>query len=87
MQLSRWVLRCTACFGVTKEMARIFCPRCGNAALARVQVVVGADGAEQYGVRRKHVLRGTKFPLPKPRVSGCVRACSRGWVGARACAA
>jgi len=30
--------------------------------------VVGPDGAEQYGVRRKHVLRGTRFSLPKPRV-------------------
>lgn len=37
-RLSRWVLRCTACFLVTKEMGRLFCPRCGNATLDKVQV-------------------------------------------------
>ena len=65
--VSRWVLRCSACFQVTKEVGRLFCPRCGNATLDRVRVVVGPDGAEQYGVKKKHVLRGTKFSLPKPR--------------------
>lgn len=49
-------------------MGRIFCPRCGNASLDKVRVVVGPDGAEQYGVRKKHVLRGTRFSLPKPKV-------------------
>lgn len=67
-RLSRWVLRCTACFLVTKEMGRLFCPRCGNASLDKVQLVVGPDGAEQYGVKRKHILRGTRFSLPKPKV-------------------
>ena len=31
-------------------------------------VAAGADGAEMYGVRKKHVLRGTKYSLPKPKV-------------------
>lgn len=53
-----------------QEMGRLFCPRCGNAALDKVRVVVGPDGAEQYGVRKKHVLRGTRFSLPKPKVGG-----------------
>lgn len=65
--VSRWVLRCTACFQVTKEVGRLFCPRCGNAALDKVKVTVGPDGSEQYGVKKKHILRGTKFSLPKPR--------------------
>jgi RNA-binding protein NOB1 len=65
--VTRWALRCTACFQVTKEVGRLFCPRCGNATLDKVRVTVGPDGAEQYGVKKKHVLRGTKFPLPKPR--------------------
>lgn len=51
-----------------QEAGRIFCPRCGNAALDRVRVVVRVDGAEQYGVKNKHILRGTKFSLPKPKV-------------------
>jgi RNA-binding protein NOB1 len=52
---------------VTKEMERVFCPRCGNLTLERVEVSVGADGAEFYGVKKRHVLRGTKYSLPKPR--------------------
>ena len=65
--VSRWVLRCSACYQVTKEVGRLFCPRCGNAALDKVRVVVGPDGAEQYGVKKKHILRGTKYSIPRPR--------------------
>lgn len=36
--------------------------------LFAMQLVVGPDGSEQYGIKRKHVLRGTRFSLPKPRV-------------------
>ena len=46
----------------------MFCAQCGNAALDKVEVVVSADGVEQFGVRRRHVLRGTRFSLPKPAV-------------------
>ena len=65
--VTRWVLRCSACFQVTKEIGRVFCPQCGNSTLEKVMVTVGPDGTEQYGVRKKHILRGTKFPLPKPK--------------------
>lgn len=65
--ISRWVLRCSACFQTTKDVGRIFCPRCGNMTMDRVKVVVGPDGSEQYGVRKKHILRGTKFSIPKPK--------------------
>ena len=30
--------------------------------------MIGTDGTEQFGVRKKHIIRGTKFPLPKPHV-------------------
>eukprot|EP00890_Picochlorum_soloecismus_P003789 jgi/Picsp_1/4410/NSC_01916-R1_nin one binding protein len=52
---------------VTKEVGRLFCPRCGNATLDRVQVTISPEGAEQYGVRKKHILRGTRYSLPRPR--------------------
>lgn len=55
-------------------MDRLFCPTCGNAALERVEMVVGANGAEQYGIRRRHNLRGTKYSLPKPKVSFEIRS-------------
>jgi len=51
-----------------QEIGRLFCPRCGNATVEKVEVLTGPDGQEQYGVRRKHVLRGTRFSLPKPKV-------------------
>lgn len=53
---------------MTKEAGRVFCPRCGGAYLDRVEVHVGPDGAEFFGVRKKHVLKGTRFSLPKPKV-------------------
>lgn len=65
--VTRWVLRCTACQQVTKEVGRLFCPRCGNATLDKVKVTISPDGAEQYGIRKKHILRGTKYSLPKPK--------------------
>ena len=52
----------------SQEVGRLFCPRCGNATVEKVEVLTGPDGQEQYGVRRKHVLRGTRFSLPKPKV-------------------
>ena len=66
-RLQRWVLRCHACFGVTRDVGRHFCERCGNAALQRVTLTVGADGAECVGVRKRHNLRGTRYSLPAPR--------------------
>jgi RNA-binding protein NOB1 len=66
-ELRRWVLRCHACGDVVRETTRVFCPKCGNATLQKVQRSVTAEGAEHFGVRRKHVLRGTRFSLPAPR--------------------
>eukprot|EP01025_Chloroclados_australasicus_P019966 TRINITY_DN2097_c0_g1_i9.p3 TRINITY_DN2097_c0_g1~~TRINITY_DN2097_c0_g1_i9.p3 ORF type:complete len:176 (-),score=14.59 TRINITY_DN2097_c0_g1_i9:321-848(-) len=66
-ELKKWVLRCSACFMVVKESGRIFCPKCGKAALENVEVRVGANGAEFVGMRKRHILRGTRFSLPKPK--------------------
>ena len=64
----RWALRCSACSFCSREAGRLFCPRCGNAALDKVELVVDfKTGAAAFGVRRSHCLRGTKFSLPKPR--------------------
>ena len=132
-ELRRWVLRCHACSHVTKETTRVFCAKCGNATLQKVQVsisrsphtacliahtrtrrghflcpdclsihrdilvlrrdvfplpvlfvhtsrrtrltlsfvsyqhTVSETGAEQFGVRRKHKIRGTRFSLVAPK--------------------
>lgn len=54
---------------MTKDASKLFCPRCGNATMERVEVSVGPDGAEFFGVRKKYCLKGTRFSLPKPKVS------------------
>eukprot|EP00803_Ostreobium_quekettii_P004253 evm.model.scf_468.6 EVM.evm.TU.scf_468.6 scf_468:34546-36975(-) len=66
-RLVRWALRCSACFTVTKEAGKVFCPKCGNAALEKVEVTVGPGGKEIFGVRNHHRLRGTKYSLPPPK--------------------
>ena len=49
------------------QISRLFCPQCGNASLDKVELTIGPDGAEQFGVRKKHNLRGTRYSLPKPK--------------------
>eukprot|EP00892_Ulva_mutabilis_P007260 jgi/Ulvmu1/4906/UM020_0192.1 len=66
-QIQRSVLRCDACSQVVKSQNKMFCPACGHATLSRVTVTIGPDGAEHYGVRKRHTLKGTRFSLPKPR--------------------
>ena len=62
--LQRVVQRCDGCRTVIKSAAKLFCPACGHATLSRVSVTIGPDGMEQYGVRKKHVLRGTRCAGP-----------------------
>ena len=63
----RWALRCSACGATSREAGRLFCPACGHAALDKVEVLAGPGGAAVYGVRKRHTLRGTIFPIPLPR--------------------
>ena len=51
-----------------QEPGRLFCPHCGNATLDKVEAVIGPDGTEQYGVRKRFNTRGTRYSLPKPKV-------------------
>ncbi|CAM0947961.1 unnamed protein product [Alopecurus aequalis] len=67
-QLHRWVLRCHACFKVTQEIGKIFCPKCGNGGtLRKVSVTVGENGITMASRRPRVTLRGTKFSLPMPQ--------------------
>ncbi|PON62839.1 D-site 20S pre-rRNA nuclease Nob [Parasponia andersonii] len=67
-QLHRWVLRCHACYTVTAEIGRIFCPKCGNGGtLRKVAVTVGENGVVLAARRPRITLRGTKFSLPLPQ--------------------
>ncbi|KAI3681941.1 hypothetical protein L2E82_50250 [Cichorium intybus] len=67
-ELHRWILKCHACFKVTMEIGRIFCPSCGNGGtLRKVAVTVGENGAIIAARRPRISVRGTKFSLPLPQ--------------------
>ncbi|KAJ2844313.1 20S-pre-rRNA D-site endonuclease nob1 [Coemansia brasiliensis] len=68
-RLRTWVLRCHACFRLTGDMNRQFCPSCGHPTLRRCSVSTGADGKLQVHLKAnyRNNLRGTVFSLPKPR--------------------
>ncbi|KAI9505458.1 Nin one binding Zn-ribbon like-domain-containing protein [Coemansia spiralis] len=67
--LRTWVLRCHACFHLTGNMDRQFCPECGHPTLKRCSVTTGADGHVQVHLKTnyKHNLRGTIYSLPQTR--------------------
>ncbi|MCD9644680.1 hypothetical protein HAX54_033091 [Datura stramonium] len=67
-ELHRWVLKCHACYKVTTDVGRIFCPNCGNGGtLRKVAVTVGENGIMIAARRPRISLRGTKFSLPLPQ--------------------
>ncbi|VFQ83954.1 unnamed protein product [Cuscuta campestris] len=67
-ELQRWVLKCHACYKVTTEIGRIFCPCCGNGGtLRKVAVTVGENGIVIAARKPRVSLRGTKFSLPLPQ--------------------
>lgn len=42
----RWILKCHACYTVTPEIGKEFCPKCGNGGtLRKVAVTIGENGA------------------------------------------
>ncbi|XP_013588734.1 PREDICTED: RNA-binding protein NOB1-like [Brassica oleracea var. oleracea] len=67
-QLNRWVLKCHACYTVTPEIGRIFCPKCGNGGtLRKVAVTIGENGTIIAARKPRVTLRGTKFSMPMPK--------------------
>nr|XP_026692397.1 RNA-binding protein NOB1-like [Ciona intestinalis] len=65
-----YVLRCHACFNITKIMTKVFCPKCGNKTLKRVPVEVQPDGTlKLFFSRNPKVLnpRGLRYSLPMPQ--------------------
>jgi RNA-binding protein NOB1 len=64
MYTCRWILKCHACYTVTAEIGRIFCPKCGNGGtLRKVAVTVGENGIVLADHRPRITLRGTKVSI------------------------
>ncbi|KAI7875385.1 hypothetical protein K492DRAFT_104948, partial [Lichtheimia hyalospora FSU 10163] len=68
-KVKNWVLRCHACFTVTTNMEKKFCPKCGNASLQRVSCSTNSKGQVIYHLKKnfQYNLRGTKYALPTPK--------------------
>lgn len=63
--ICRWILKCHACYTLTAEIGRIFCPKCGNGGtLRKVAVTVGENGIMLAARRPRITLRGTKVCIP-----------------------
>lgn len=67
-QLKTWVLRCHACFYISKDMTKQFCYRCGKPTLLRT-----ACSTDEHGNFKVHLKknmqwssRGNVFSIPKP---------------------
>merc|ERR1712070_196185 len=64
----QWALKCHACFKVTRDTRKKFCPSCGNHALMRVSMFVSRTGKVTFSKGwKKFNLQGTKYSLPLPK--------------------
>ncbi|CAB4490799.1 unnamed protein product [Rhizophagus irregularis] len=60
---------CHACFKITTNTEKKFCPNCGNAALIRTSTSTDANGNVTYYLKKnfQYNLRGTKYSIPEPK--------------------
>ncbi|KAI8336090.1 Nin one binding Zn-ribbon like-domain-containing protein [Chlamydoabsidia padenii] len=68
-KIKNWVLRCHACFTVTADVEKKFCPKCGSATLMRVSCTTNSKGEIKYHLVKsfQYRLRGTKYDIPNPK--------------------
>ncbi|CAO3665886.1 unnamed protein product [Umbelopsis vinacea] len=68
-RIKNWVMRCHACYSVTSDMDKKFCPKCGNASLMRTSCSTDQYGNVTYWFKKnfQYNLRGTKYNIPKPQ--------------------
>ncbi|KAJ8061570.1 hypothetical protein OCU04_009382 [Sclerotinia nivalis] len=67
-QLKTWVLRCHACFGITRDMTKQFCGRCGKPTLLRTSCSTDKDGNVKVHLKKNMQWnnRGNVYSVPKP---------------------
>lgn len=67
-QLKTWVLRCHACFKITKDMSKQFCPSCGKDTLLRTSCSTDKDGNFKVHLKKNMQwnTRGNVYSIPKP---------------------
>ncbi|ESZ94355.1 putative 20S-pre-rRNA D-site endonuclease nob1 [Sclerotinia borealis F-4128] len=67
-QLKTWVLRCHACFSITRDMTKQFCARCGKPTLLRTSCSTDKDGNVKVHLKKNMQWnnRGNVYSVPKP---------------------
>ncbi|KAJ3157778.1 Nin1 binding protein [Geranomyces variabilis] len=67
--IKSFVLRCHACYKVTKDMEKKFCPSCGNNTLMRTTVGVDSRGNVTYYLKKnfQYNNRGTKYSIKEAK--------------------
>ncbi|EXJ91817.1 UPF0271 protein [Capronia epimyces CBS 606.96] len=67
-QVKQFVLRCHGCFCTTKDMAKQFCPRCGQPTLTRVSCTTNDKGEIKLHLKANMQWnnKGNVFSMPKP---------------------
>jgi RNA-binding protein NOB1 len=67
-QLKTWVLRCHACFYITKDTSKQFCSRCGKPTLMRTSCSTDKDGSFKVHLKKNMQwnTRGNVYSIPKP---------------------
>ncbi|KAM3578991.1 20S-pre-rRNA D-site endonuclease nob1 [Umbelopsis sp. WA50703] len=67
-RIKNWVMRCHACYHVTSDMDKKFCPKCGNSSLMRTSCSTDQYGNVTYWMKKnfQYNLRGTKYNIPRP---------------------
>lgn len=67
-QLKTWVLRFHACFDITKDMRKQFCPRCGKPTLLRTSCSTDQNGTFKVHLKKNMQwnTRGNVYSIPKP---------------------
>lgn len=70
-RVKSFALRCYACFNVSKDLSKQFCPRCGQASLTRVACSTDAAGGFNVHLKKGFKLntRGDRYSIPKPATS------------------
>jgi RNA-binding protein NOB1 len=70
-KLKNWVLRCHACFHITTDTTKKFCPACGNSGtLLRASTQVDSKTGQMKVFLKENFtyrMRGTQFSVPLPK--------------------
>jgi RNA-binding protein NOB1 len=66
-RINNFVMRCHACYQITTDLSKQFCPKCGGNTLMRTTTSIDQNGNMTYYLKKnfKYRLRGTKVNIFK----------------------